>query len=485
MDNARIPVIVGTGQINDRAGGMDPVTLAAESLRRADSGKSFLAQLDRLSLVDQIAFPEIDDFAAGVALALGIAPTICETTSLPHGDAPVRLLNDAGIRIAHGESRVEAVAGAEALRTAAQRPPFTGTIARPRRFAPPSALAARYGLVTPTDIYPLYENATRAAWGQSLAEGQAESAAIWAEMSRVAAGNPDAWLHDAVDAATIATPSPGNRRIAFPYTKLTVANSAVNQGAGFIVASLEAALAAGADRDTLIYVGAGAAAHEPDDVLARDGFARSAAMEAAVGGALAANGISSGDLAIVELYSCFPCIPKMARRLIDWPVDRPMTAYGGLTFGGGPIGNAMSHAIAAMCGSLRQCGGPALVFANGGYATQNHAIALATTPFASDIPRQGYDRQADADARRGAVPMLDPDYSGTAAIETCTILYDRTGAPRHGVVVARTPAGVRTLARVPASDAAMLAMLTDGLREPVGMTGTISRDGDGLGVWAR
>jgi acetyl-CoA C-acetyltransferase len=478
MDSERIPVIIGSGQINDRDNNLDPVALAAGALRRADRD-DWLARLDRLSLVDQIAFPKIDDFARDVATALGIAPALCETTALPHGDAPVRLLNDAALRIARGESRIEAIAGAEALRTAAKRPPYTGTIARPRRFAPPSSLAARYGLFTPTAIYPLYENATRAAWGQRLGEGQAESAAIWALMSKVAAANPDAWLRESVEAATIATPSDGNRPIAHPYTKLMVANSSVNMGAALIVTSLAEARRASLPDDAVVYIGAGAAAHESDDFLTRDSFAASPAMRASILGALDANHLTPADLDRVELYSCFPCIPKMARRLIDWPLDRPATVYGGLTFGGGPIGNAMMHALAAMSEKLIGTAQRGLVFANGGYATQNHSIVLGGAPLAS-APAD-YDRQLQPDALRGPPPALAADHTGAATIETFTVLYDRSGASRHGVIIARTARGARTLARV--FDPAALAFLTDGHSDPVGSAGLIARDDEGLGRW--
>ena len=44
---------------------------------------------------------------------------------------------------------------------------------------------------------------------------------------------------------------------------------------------------------------------------------------------------------------------ELARRIIDWPLDKPATVFGGLTFGGGPIGNYMSHAVASMVDQLR------------------------------------------------------------------------------------------------------------------------------------
>jgi acetyl-CoA C-acetyltransferase len=40
------------------------------------------------------------------------------------------------------------------------------------------------------DLYPLYENAGRAAYGQTLAQAQEESAQIWSHFSAVAADTP-------------------------------------------------------------------------------------------------------------------------------------------------------------------------------------------------------------------------------------------------------------------------------------------------------
>ena len=63
--------------------------------------------------------------------------------------------------------------------------------------------------------------------------------------------------------------------------------------------------------------------------------------------------------------------------------------------------------------------------------------------------------------------------------------YDRTGTPSSGVIVARTPTGSRTLASVPAEDSAMIAFLTEGRDEPVGSSGTVTREGEALALWTR
>jgi acetyl-CoA C-acetyltransferase len=492
MDPARTPVIVGVGQVEDREpnadAALDPVQLMTAALRAADAdaGGGWLAVIDALAVVDQLSFPALNPVVDRVADALGMTPTRREQTAQPMGDSPVRLLNEAANRIGAGRSEVAAIVGGEALRTAARRAAAGGerdADAMRRRHGGRPGYRQRHGLVAPVDVYPLYENATRAAWGQSLAQAQAESGLIWSLMSQVAADNPHAWLRTRREAVEIVTPSAANRPLAHPYRKLQVANSAVNQGAGFIVTSLARARAAGIADHRLAFVGHGAAAHEPDDVLARDGFAGSAGMRVSLEETLRANALDLTDIDLVELYSCFPCVPKMARRVLGLPAERPASIIGGLTFAGGPIGNYMSHAIAGTVEALRRGGRRALLFGNGGFATHNHSIVLTAEPLATTRFPQAFDRQARADAMRGPVPPLNEDYAGPGTIETFTVLFDRDGMARVGVIVGRSPAGTRFLAQVPPDDSLAIAFLTDGRAEPVGSAGVAIASGAGLTRW--
>jgi acetyl-CoA C-acetyltransferase len=286
------PVIIGAAQLNDRDCVMDPLALMEAALRGADAdaGGGWLGRLGWLGVVSQISFPNLGDCSGVLAERLGASPKVCFQTPYPMGDSPILLLNEAANRIGAGEIEVAAVVGAEALRTAARMPGAAADATRAVAAMGAGSYRGRYGLVAPTDIYPLYENACRAAWGQSLAEAQGESAEIWARFSEVAAGNEGAWLRTARTAGEIATPSAENRPVAFPYLKLMVANAAVNQGAGFLVTSRERALAAGVDEARLVYVGRGAAARETEEVLARDSYARSASMEVCLRRTLELNG---------------------------------------------------------------------------------------------------------------------------------------------------------------------------------------------------
>ena len=509
-----IPVIIGVGQINDRdepnkpSASLDSLGLMEAALCAADldAGGGWLRRLESLGVVDQISYPELGDLSAALAKRVSAAPRICYKSGYASGDSPLRLLNEAANRIGAGEINVAAIVGGEALRTAARRATSSspngapsspnGASAVPNGASTDNAVRAvalrrgpsyrhRYGLVAPVDVYPLYENAGRAAYGQTLAQGQAESAAIWSRFSEVAESNPGAWLRRRVSADEIMTVSAANRPIAFPYSKLMVANSSVNQGAAFIVTSLSEARARGISDDLLVFVGRGAAAHEPVDLMARANYVESPSMIVSIRKALELNGLATADLDHAELYSCFPCVPKMARRVIGWPLERAASVFGGLTFGGGPVGNYMSHAVVSMVMALRQSGRHGLLFANGGLATHSHSIVLSRAAPAPNTFPQSFDFQAEADALRGPVPSVQEDYLGPATVETYTVLYNREGSAQHGAIIGRAPSGARFIAKVPAADAATIHWLTSGEEEPVGRPGTAVRAADDDTWWLR
>lgn len=497
-DPEKIAVIVGVGQVSDRPtdpmAGKDSLGLMVAALEEADkdAGGGWLADVDSVAVVQQISFRKDNPLAQKVADGIGAKAGLVYESVGPNGDSPILLLNEAANRIARGEIRIAAITGGEALRTASQRAALVAKTSvadqNPmRNLAKGSKPGYRqvYGLSTPVDVYPLYENAGRASYGQTLAEGQRESGEIWSRFSEVAATTPAAWIHAPKTPEQVIEPTADNRPIAFPYTKLMVANSSVNQGAGFIVTSLAEARRRGVPEERIIHIGRGASAHEADDFLARDRYDKSPSMEVCLKRTLEFNQVNAEDLDLVELYSCFPCVPKMARRVIGWPVEKPATVFGGLTFGGGPIGNYMAHAVAEMVDALRAGEGQkGLLFANGGFATHNHAIVLGTAPLPGAGEAHEFDLQAEADAARGPVPPLVKDYAGPAEVETYTVFYGRDGTAKSGVVVARTPGGERTLAQVPGDDGETIAFLSDGQAEPVGTKGEVVTQGD-VKIWKR
>ena len=492
----RTPVIVGVGEITQRtkdpAQAMEPLALMAAALHSAgqDAGGSVLGLVDSLDVIQQFSWP-YPDAPAQLSELLGISPRR-QVYGPVGGETPVHSIHEAALRILRGESTVAAVVGAEAqyAATAAQKQgvalPWSprderAKLVRGTDYLHPTAV--KLGVASPATVYPFYENATQAAWGQSPAQGRGEAGRLWERCCAVAAANPHAWQREALSAEAIVNSGDGNRMVAWPYTMRMVANPLVNQGAGILLTSRGQARQLGIPEERLTYVCCGAAAVEPPDYLHRDLYTSVPAQEAVLERILQQMG-DLGAFEQLELYSCFPVVPKMARRTLALQADAAMTCTGGLSFFGAPLNNYMSHAASAMVRALRgRQDARGLLYGQGGYMTKHHAIVLASYPLASSRLSDDYSVQSVADARRGVVPPLAMDHVGPANVETHTVLFRKDGTVQHGVVIARTAAGGRLLAKVDAGDGHGVATLTDEDRSPIGRAGLVERGADGLPLW--
>src|SRR5450631_3306168 len=216
----RIPVIVGVGEIVDRpkdiAAGLEPLDLLVEALKRAeaDSGGKLLGEIGSLDIVNFLSWryrdPEIQ-----LSDRLGIKPKHAYYGPVG-GESPIRYLHEAAQRIARGECSVAAVCGAEAQSTAtkAERAkidlpwtPFAHDVEEPKRGAAfQKPVAVKLGVFRPVTVYPFYEAATSAHWGQTPRQAMAESGALWSDYAEVASHNPNAWLKRRFTPEEITTP---------------------------------------------------------------------------------------------------------------------------------------------------------------------------------------------------------------------------------------------------------------------------------------
>ena len=492
----RIPVIVGVGEIIDRpqeiAAGLEPLTLLVEALKRAelDSGGKLLGEIQSLDIVNFLSWryrdPEIQ-----LSQRLGIQPAHAYYGPVG-GESPIRYLHEAAQRIARGECSVAAVCGAEAQSTAtkAERAkvdlpwtPFAHDVEEPKRGAAfQKPVAVKLGVFRPVTVYPLYEAASAAHWGQTPRQAMAESGALWSTYSSVAAHNPHSWLKRHVTSDEITTPTPDNRLIAWPYTKLMVANPTVNMGGALLMTSLAKARAAGISEDRLIHVWGGASAEEPRDYLARDQFFESHAQNAVLKAVMDLVGGDGKAFDAIELYSCFPCVPKMARRTLGLGADVQPTVTGGLTFFGAPLNTYMTHAACAMVRKLRGGAKLGLLYGQGGFVTKHHGLVLSREAPPAPLT-QDTSVQAEADKHYDTVPEFVTEARGNGSVESFTVLYGGKSEVEHGVVVLRTADHARALARVPASDGQTLAHLVNMDRTPVGSTGAIRTADDGILEW--
>jgi acetyl-CoA C-acetyltransferase len=492
----RIPVIVGVGEITDRPAdlksGLEPLALLEQALKRAeeDSGGKLLGEIQSLDVVNFLSWryrdPEIR-----LSEKLGIKPKHAYYGPVG-GESPIRYLHEAAQRIARGECSVAAVCGAEAQSTAtkAQRAgvelpwtPFAHDVPEPKRGAAfQKPMAVKLGVFRPVTVYPFYEAATSAHWGQTPREAMAESGQLWSTYSNVASQNPNAWLKRRVTSEEITTPSADNRLIAWPYTKLMVANPTVNMGAAVLITSLAKARAAGIAEDRLIYVWGGASAEEQRDYLIRDQFIQSHPQNAVLEAVMDLVGGDGKAFDAIELYSCFPCVPKMARRTLGLGADVQPTVTGGLTFFGAPLNTYMTHAACAMVRKLRDGANLGLLYGQGGFVTKHHALVLSRQPPVAALAQES-SVQAEADRHRGAVPEFVTEANGKGCIESFTVIYGRNNEVEHGVVMLRTEQNARALARVPANDGQTLAHLLNMDRTPVGSTGDIVPADEGVLEW--
>jgi len=218
------------------------------------------------------------------------------------------------------------------------------------------------------------------------------------------------------------------------------------------------------------------------DYLLRDQYTHSVAQDAVLAAVMQ---LAPAGFGRHELYSCFPIVPKMARRTLGLGLDAALTVTGGLSFFGAPLNTYMTHATCAMVRSLREAPAErALLYGQGGYVTKHHGLVVGSAAPEAASLMQPVSVQAAAEAARAPVPALDLDYAGAATLETFTVVHDRDGAPAYGSVVGRTPAGARVFGRVTAEDGATMAALLTLSASPVGSAGQVTLQEDGLQRWA-
>jgi acetyl-CoA C-acetyltransferase len=321
-------------------------------------------------------------------------------------------------------------------------------------------------IALPVQYYPMFENAIRARLGRSVAKHTRAIAELWSRFSQVAERNPHAWRPRAYTAEQIATPGPGNRMVGSPYPKLMNADIGVDMAAAVIVCSAAVARAAGIPTERWVFPLAGAASHDHWFVGERVDLGDSPAIRANGRAALAAAGLGIDEIAHLDLYSCFPSAVQVSADALGLPTDEPgrsLTVTGGLTFGGGPGSNYVTHSMAAMIDRLRaDPGSNGLVTGNGFYLTKHALTVFGTHP--PERPFQSLDTQPEVDA----LPKVNvlADYHGPARCETYTVMHGADGNPEYAVATCRDDAGNRAWARSAAPE--VLSAFADG--DPLGTT---------------
>ena len=461
--NPNTPVIVGVGHINQRVTdpleGKQPIDLMVDAVSAAaeDAGSgSLLTQVGSVRVVRGIW--RYRQPAGYVAEAIG-SPS-AETVGTCFGGNMVQsTLNTSALDILNGIHDVIVLTGAEIGNSQAKARklgielPLTETEGKYDRMLgkeePMTAEAeSARQIQQPIQMYPIFENALRYARGESVEAHIRRVSELWAGFSNVAAGNPNAWITDAVDAETIRTAGPANRMVSFPYPKFMNSNNAVDMSAAIILCSVEKAKALGISEDKWVYPWTGTDAHDTYYVSERDNLYSSPAIRIAGSRAMELAGLGVGDIDLLDIYSCFPSAVQVAANELGFSHDRPLTVTGGLTFGGGPLNNYVMHSIARMVELLRGApGDKGLITANGGYLTKHAFGVYSTEPPARDFRHEDVQHEVDQTPTRA----WSMNHNGEATIESYTVMYDADG-PRTGHAACLTADGTRTWANIEDAD---------------------------------
>ncbi|MFZ4718824.1 MAG: acetyl-CoA acetyltransferase [Ilumatobacteraceae bacterium] len=483
----RTPVLVGAGQFQHRAAGLDdaldPSTLMAEAIRlaAADAGLSAVPDVDTIRVVGLLSW-RYHNPARVVAERLGISTAETAVTTMG-GNSPQTLVNATALDILAGRVDVAILTGGESWRTRMKARklgveldwPAAAEDDQPRLMGEDLEMNHPYererGIVMPVQVYPMFETAIRAAAGRTPEEHLDRISGLWSRFSAVAAQNPNAWIQEFKTPEEIRTPGPTNRMVGLPYTKYMNSNNDVDQGAALIMCSAEKATALGIPRDRWIFPLSGSDCHEHAFISNRWSFAETPAVELGGRRALELAGLGIGDIGIVDLYSCFPAAVQLGAQSLGLPIDGQLTRTGGLSFAGGPWNNYVMHSIATVMADLRAQPGNALVWANGGYTTK-HAFGIYSTeppatPFRHAYPQDEIDAMPSRELAEAA------DAQGPATVEAYTVMYSRDGEPELPFAACLLPDGRRAWGT--SADAGLAAAMADG--EWVGRKVTLAPDG--------
>ncbi len=459
----RTPVLIGTGQLSQRvdrgAEVLEPVDLMVEALRRAETDTGapsggVLARADSVRALCQLSW-RYGDPGALVAQRVGASPRQTVYTVMG-GNYVQTMVNLTATDIQAGRADVVLITGGEAWRSRSTarssgteldwttqaddvHPDLTLGEGDPFLSSP---FEIERGVFLPVHAYPMFEVALGAKHGRSPDEQRRRAAELWSRFSQVAATNPHAWIQRSFTADEIATATPENRMIGYPYTKLMNSNNMVEQSAGLIMCSVDAARSMGVPEDRWVFPHAGTSAHDHWFMSERADLCSSPAVRLAGGRALELAGTDADSLTYVDLYSCFPSAVQIAAAELGLDLDRPLTVTGGMSFAGGPWNNYPMHGIATMSGILRDDPDAlALCTSNGGY-TSKHAFGVygARPPVAGGFRTDDVQPAVDALPRRVAAES----HTGAVTVESYTVMHDRAGQPEQALLALLTADGQRT-----------------------------------------
>ncbi len=498
------PILIGVGQQTERGKDLNlaasPMDLMEQAVYLAaeDAGisKKWFDELDVIAVVKSL-YPFTKNPPLTLAKRIGAGRVTPIETPIG-GNMPQFLINKYAEEISKRKIRFTLFAGTEAMETsrrfikAGGKPDWSEEEAdHPWPIVPELPMATAHekshGIWPARNVYPLFENALRGQYGNSIEQHQLEMGALFSRFTDVAAETPFSWFKERRSPEEIAHPSSTNRIVGWPYTKFMNAMNQVNQSSAILMTSAQFAREMGVSEDKWIYLHGCADVNEKWHVSHRVNYHSSPAINRLGKRVFHMANKSIDGMNYLDLYSCFPVAVEIARDELGIAKNdpRPLTVTGGLPYHGG-AGSYSMNALVTMTQKLRDNPGSfGLITANGGYLSEHSAgIYSAVPPSSSNKNDFQWQRTAPSEDQAQIDTLNAPAFTksptGKAVIETYTVASGRNGAPNLGIVIGRLgdpadPNAMRFIANTPVDPSLLKSMMeTDYL----GAQGTVSQNGD-------
>jgi acetyl-CoA C-acetyltransferase len=271
----------------------------------------------------------------------------------------------------------------------------------------------------------------------------AATAALYSELSEIAARNPYAWKRSPITAETVNADSESNPMLAFPYRSEHVSRWSVDQASALICTSVEKARQLQIEPSRWIYPVSSGISNAMIPLSQRSAIGEAPGAEQAASAALGHAGISARSLDLLELYSCFPIALQLHTAALRLPPALPAPSItGGMRYAGGPFNNYVLHATAQLALALRQTGKTGLISSVSGVLTKQAFSVWSAAP-----PQHEFQSIDVSGAALSACPPrpLVHDYAGVASIVGYTVLASQRDRPSRAVAVAEPPDGRRVI----------------------------------------
>ena len=485
------PIIVGAGQCVERdyteSSPMDLAGRAASSAIEASGGTGVGAAIDTIAVV-RIFSDSAPMWASklgrsnnppqSVAKRVGAAPQH-RIYSVTGGNEPQSLLLEFFADLQAGRRDCVLLCGSEAIKNQRNAERNGLALNWDEVFDEPledrgfgvwvaSQQERHNALIAPIFYYQILEEFRRQKLGLSREDYQAQMARLLTSLNAVAVNNPYAQFPGPLSEADILGADP----LTHLYTKRMVAQDSVNQGAALVLTTVGRARELGVPEANWVYLHGGAQGLDVEITVRPDPSASEMAG-AVINKTFEMAGKSIADIALVDIYSCFPVAVTAISEALGLPSDgsRTLTLTGGLPYFGGPGNNYSMHGLAEMWRQVRSDPSQfAYVHANGGMLSKHASGIFSCRPSAVDWS------SVETSISQDTLQRCDLDeHPASGTVIAYTVNYMK-GQPVQAIVLCETDAGARFVSHTRPEDQDVVAEMVSG--EPVGRRVAVSGTAD-------